>query len=225
MSWIWLAKVPTPASYGVTLKTAQICMSLRFTGISPPRPGAGHRTHLWHTGRGNRNSQGRWHRHGPVSPARRRDIFHSGLSAQLFSRRYASRQYFCRQYTDPSDPKYIAIDCGIIGTLEKRDQDYLAQNMLAFFNRDYREVARLHVEWAKYPKTLASAISKVRFAAFASPSLRSLVRSCSAICCSGFFKRPGALTCQCSLSWYCCKKRCLILKDWAASYRRISIYG
>ena len=54
--------------------------------------------------------------------------------------------------TDPSDPKYIAIDCGIIGTLEKRDQDYLAQNMLAFFNRDYREVARLHVESGWVPK-------------------------------------------------------------------------
>lgn len=48
--------------------------------------------------------------------------------------------------TDPADPTYIAIDCGIVGSLEKEDQNYLAQNMLAFFRRDYREVARLHVE-------------------------------------------------------------------------------
>ena len=48
--------------------------------------------------------------------------------------------------SNPLDPKYIAIDCGIVGSLEKEDQNYLAQNMLAFFRRDYREVARLHVE-------------------------------------------------------------------------------
>ncbi|QGG79314.1 ubiquinone biosynthesis regulatory protein kinase UbiB [Litorivicinus lipolyticus] len=54
--------------------------------------------------------------------------------------------------SDPSDPKYIAIDCGIVGSLEKEDQNYLAQNMLAFFRRDYREVARLHVESGWVPK-------------------------------------------------------------------------
>ena len=54
--------------------------------------------------------------------------------------------------TDPSDPRYIAIDCGIVGSLEKDDQNYLAQNMLAFFNRDYREVARLHVESGWVPR-------------------------------------------------------------------------
>ncbi|MGB0957350.1 MAG: AarF/UbiB family protein, partial [Litorivicinus sp.] len=54
--------------------------------------------------------------------------------------------------SDPADPKYIAIDCGIVGSLEKEDQNYLAQNMLAFFRRDYREVARLHVESGWVPK-------------------------------------------------------------------------
>jgi ubiquinone biosynthesis protein len=47
---------------------------------------------------------------------------------------------------DPDDPNYIAIDCAIIGTLTSEDQDYLARNLLAFFNRDYAEVARLHLE-------------------------------------------------------------------------------
>ena len=47
---------------------------------------------------------------------------------------------------DPKDPQYIAIDCGIVGTLNDSDQDYLARNLLAFFNQDYHEVARLHVE-------------------------------------------------------------------------------
>ena len=42
---------------------------------------------------------------------------------------------------DPQDPHYIALDCAIIGQLSERDQDYLARNLLAFFNRDYRQVA------------------------------------------------------------------------------------
>lgn len=47
---------------------------------------------------------------------------------------------------DPENPRYIALDCAIIGELDKRDQDYLARNLLAFFNRDYEKVARLHFE-------------------------------------------------------------------------------
>lgn len=42
--------------------------------------------------------------------------------------------------------KYIAIDFGIIGSLSASDQHYLAENFLAFFNRDYRKVAEMHVE-------------------------------------------------------------------------------
>jgi ubiquinone biosynthesis protein len=48
--------------------------------------------------------------------------------------------------TDPADPKYISIDFGIVGTLNREDQRYLAGNFLAFFNRDYRKVAELHIE-------------------------------------------------------------------------------
>ncbi len=48
--------------------------------------------------------------------------------------------------TDPQDPRYIAVDFGIVGTLNPRDQHYLAANFVAFFNRDYRRVAELHVE-------------------------------------------------------------------------------
>ncbi len=48
--------------------------------------------------------------------------------------------------TNPAEPKYIGIDCGIVGSLSREDQSYLAQNLLAFFNRDYYRVAELHVE-------------------------------------------------------------------------------
>jgi ubiquinone biosynthesis protein len=42
--------------------------------------------------------------------------------------------------------KYIAVDFGIVGSLSLSDQRYLAENFLAFFNRDYRRVAQMHVE-------------------------------------------------------------------------------
>ncbi|NIP73716.1 MAG: ubiquinone biosynthesis regulatory protein kinase UbiB [Gammaproteobacteria bacterium] len=42
--------------------------------------------------------------------------------------------------------QYIAVDFGIMGTLTPEDQRYLAENFLAFFNRDYRRVAQLHLE-------------------------------------------------------------------------------
>jgi len=44
------------------------------------------------------------------------------------------------------DGQYIAVDFGIMGTLNHSDQRYLAENFLAFFNRDYRRVAQLHVD-------------------------------------------------------------------------------
>ncbi|WPO99623.1 ubiquinone biosynthesis regulatory protein kinase UbiB [Pseudomonas sp. HR96] len=46
----------------------------------------------------------------------------------------------------PWSPKYIAIDCGIVGSLTPQDQDYLARNLFAFFKRDYRRVAQLHID-------------------------------------------------------------------------------
>ncbi|MDC0663186.1 ubiquinone biosynthesis regulatory protein kinase UbiB [Marinobacter sp. SS21] len=48
--------------------------------------------------------------------------------------------------SNPQDPKYIAIDFGIVGTLAPDDQSYLARNLLAFFRRDYRQVAELHIQ-------------------------------------------------------------------------------
>jgi ubiquinone biosynthesis protein len=44
------------------------------------------------------------------------------------------------------DGRYIALDFGIMGTLTETDKNYLAQNFLAFFNRDYRRVAQAHLD-------------------------------------------------------------------------------
>lgn len=54
---------------------------------------------------------------------------------------------------DPEKPRYIAVDCAIIGSLSDHDQYYLARNLLAIFQRDYRLVAQLHIECGWVPET------------------------------------------------------------------------
>jgi ubiquinone biosynthesis protein len=57
------------------------------------------------------------------------------------------------QTDDPERPRYAAVDFGIVGTLQPRDQHYLAENFLAFFDRDYGRVAALHIESGWVPRT------------------------------------------------------------------------
>jgi ubiquinone biosynthesis protein len=47
---------------------------------------------------------------------------------------------------DPEHPRYAAVDFGIVGSLDPRDQHYLAEKFLAFFDRDYRRIAELFIE-------------------------------------------------------------------------------
>jgi ubiquinone biosynthesis protein len=54
--------------------------------------------------------------------------------------------------TDPERPKYAAVDFGIIGTLSPEDQRYLAHNFLAFFDRDYHRIAKLHIDSGWVPE-------------------------------------------------------------------------
>ncbi len=53
---------------------------------------------------------------------------------------------------NPAQPRYAAVDFGIVGTLDPRDQHYLAENFLAVFDRDYRRVAMLHLESGWVPE-------------------------------------------------------------------------
>lgn len=53
---------------------------------------------------------------------------------------------------NPDNPQYIAVDFGIIGSLSEEDQSYLARNLLAFFQRDYRQVAQLHIDSGWVPR-------------------------------------------------------------------------
>jgi ubiquinone biosynthesis protein len=70
--------------------------------------------------------------------------------------------------------RYIALDFGIVGTLNDYDKDYLSQNFLAFFRRDYKRVAEAHIESGWAP-----AETRV-------DELESAVRAC----CEPIFDRP-----------------------------------
>lgn len=52
-----------------------------------------------------------------------------------------------------ADGRYIALDFGIMGTLTDTDKHYLAQNFIAFFRRDYKRVAEIHIESGWAPAT------------------------------------------------------------------------
>lgn len=70
--------------------------------------------------------------------------------------------------------RYIALDFGIVGTLNDFDKDYLSQNFIAFFRRDYKRVAEAHIESGWAPKE-----TRV-------DELESAVRAC----CEPIFDRP-----------------------------------
>ena len=53
----------------------------------------------------------------------------------------------------PDHPKYIAVDFGIVGSLTDEDQRYIGENLLAFFQRDYRRVAQLHIDSGWVPRS------------------------------------------------------------------------
>ena len=55
-------------------------------------------------------------------------------------------------HENPHHPKYIAVDFGIVGSLTDDDQRYIGENLLAFFQRDYRRVAQLHIDSGWVPR-------------------------------------------------------------------------
>ena len=70
--------------------------------------------------------------------------------------------------------RYISLDFGIVGTLTEVDKEYLAQNFSAFFQRDYKRVAELHIESGWVP-----AVTRV-------DELEAAIRAC----CEPYFDRP-----------------------------------
>jgi ubiquinone biosynthesis protein len=68
------------------------------------------------------------------------------------------------QVDDPEHPRYAAVDFGIVGSLSADDQKYLAGNFMAFFDRDYRKIARLHLDsgWVPHDTRMDELESAVR---------------------------------------------------------------
>ena len=58
------------------------------------------------------------------------------------------------------DGRYVALDFGIMGTLSEADKSYLAQNYLAFFNRDYRRVALAHLDAGWVPASRCASATR-----------------------------------------------------------------
>ncbi|QEI08613.1 ubiquinone biosynthesis regulatory protein kinase UbiB [Pigmentiphaga aceris] len=70
--------------------------------------------------------------------------------------------------------RYVALDFGIVGSLSEFDKNYLAQNFLAFFQRDYRRVAQLHIESGWVPANTRE------------EALEGAIRAC----CEPYFDKP-----------------------------------
>ena len=70
--------------------------------------------------------------------------------------------------------RYISLDFGIVGTLTEIDKEYLAQNFIAFFRRNYKRVADLHIESGWVPVNTRS------------DELEAAIRAC----CEPYFDRP-----------------------------------
>ena len=76
----------------------------------------------------------------------------SRRAAEIFFRQVFRDSFFHADmhpgniFIDPSNGRFIAVDFGIMGSLDEASQHYLAENMVAFFNRDYRRVAEAHIE-------------------------------------------------------------------------------
>ena len=120
-------------------------------------------------------------------------------------------------FEHPENPLWIGIDCGIVGTLNREDKRYLAENF-AFFNRDYRRVAELHVESAGYRPIPRWTSSSSPSAPCWSPSSRNRSpRSPSATCCSICSTPPVASTCRVQPQLVLLQRPCSMWKGWVAS--------
>ena len=124
----------------------------------------------------------------------RHNFFHADMHpGNIFVRARRTRQH----------PRYAAVDFGIVGTLDPRDQHYLAENFLAFFERDYqpRRAGCTSIP-AGCPRStrvdeLESAVRTV-----CEPIFRQAARarSPSRRCCCGCSRPRGASRCRCSRS-------------------------
>jgi len=83
---------------------------------------------------------------------------------QVFSHNFFHADMHPGNIFASGDGQYLAVDFGIMGALSQKDKRYLAENFLAFFNRDYYRVAELHVqsEWVPSDTSIEEFESAIR---------------------------------------------------------------
>ncbi len=114
------------------------------------------------------------------------------------------------QTDDPQNPRYAAVDFGIVGTLQPRDQHYLAENFLAFFERDYAPRRGAAHRIGLGAPIGAGGRARIRGTHGVRADLQQAARrrSPSRRCCCACSRSRGASTCKFSRSSCCCKRRC-----------------
>ena len=122
--------------------------------------------------------------------------------------------------------KYIGIDCGIVGSLNKEDKRYLAENFIAFFNRDYRKVAELHVDSGWVPpdtnvEEFEFAIRTVCEPIFEKP----LAEISFGHVLLNLFNTARRFNMEVQPQLVLLQKTLLYVEGWDASFIRNSIYG
>jgi ubiquinone biosynthesis protein len=96
-------------------------------------------------------------------------VFHAGVPGRLFPCRHAPGQHPGQRRAGNTFGRYISLDFGIVGTLTESDKEYLAQNFTAFFRRDYKRVAELHIESGWVPAAPGWTNSKAAVRAVCEP--------------------------------------------------------
>lgn len=127
---------------------------------------------------------------------------------------------------NPWSPQYIAIDCGIVGSLTPEDQDYLARNLFAFFKRDYRRVAQLHIDSGWVPAETKLNEFEAAIRTVCEPIFEKPLKDISfGQVLMRLFQTARRFNMEVQPQLVLLQKPCSTSKAWAASCIRTLIYG
>jgi ubiquinone biosynthesis protein len=122
--------------------------------------------------------------------------------------------------------RYIALDFGIMGTLNDADKNYLAQNFLAFFRRDYRRVAQAHPGSRLVPPTPASTNSRTPSGGLRTGIRQAAARDLSSVaCCCACSRTSRRFNVEIQPQLVLLQKTLLNIEGWAAIWIPTSISG
>ena len=128
--------------------------------------------------------------------------------------------------TSPEDPRYMAVDCAIVGQLDEQDLYYLARNLLAIFQQNYRLCAKLHIECGWVPPETPIAEFESALRTLCEPVFERPLSDISfGHMLVTLFRTAGQFDMQVQPQLVLLQRRCSILRVWVGSSTRNSIYG